>query len=148
MIHNVNARNGNRHMKKLSTTAPSMKITCLRYLSTLLRFPCDVIPGLFIRCFAITVYRTTSMTNGSTKNIEILPTKKNDGQNVSTAVKQTCTLVPSTYSSEPYWAIDRIGLRCKGTQTENISVVHEGCFISKIVYLIHLPVPIENIQTE
>lgn len=113
MIHSVNARNGNKHIKKLSTTAPNMKITCFRYLSTLLRLPWDVIPGLFIRCLAITVYRTTSMTNGSTKNIDMLPTKKNDGQNVSTAVKQTCTFVPSTYSSEPYWAIDRIGLRIK-----------------------------------
>lgn len=102
MIHNVRARNGKRHTKKLNTTAPSMKITCLRYFNTLLRLPCDVMLGLSIKCFAMTVYNTTNMMNGSIKKSDILPTKKKIDQNDSTDVKHTATVVPSKYSSYPY----------------------------------------------
>lgn len=102
IIHKVRARNGKRHTKKLNTTAPSMKITCLRYFNTLLRLPCDVIPGLSIRCFAMTVYNTTNMMNGSIKNRDILPTKKKIDQKLSTDVKHTATSEPSKYFSYPY----------------------------------------------
>lgn len=95
MIHSVSARNGSKQMKKLITTAPNINITCLRYFSTLLRFPCDVMPGLFIKCLAITVYNKSNIKNGSMKNTEMLPTKKNAGQNVSTSVKHTLTIDPS-----------------------------------------------------
>lgn len=99
IIHKVRARNGNRHTKKLNTTAPNIKITCLRYFNTLLRLPCDVMPGLSIRCLAMTVYNTSNMMKGSMKNSDILPTKKNMGQDVSTDVMHADTVDPSKYSS-------------------------------------------------
>jgi hypothetical protein len=39
MIQSVNALNGSRHVKKETTTAASIKITCFRYLMKLLRLP-------------------------------------------------------------------------------------------------------------
>lgn len=50
------------------------------------------------------------MINGSIKKSDILPTKKKIDQNDSTDVKHTATVVPSKYSSYPYWAMVRIGL--------------------------------------
>lgn len=101
IIHKVSARNGKRQTKKLKTTAPNIKITCFRYFSTLLRLPCDVIPGLSIKCFAMTVYSTSNMMNGSIKKSDILPTKKKIDQNDSTDVRHTATVEPSKYSSNP-----------------------------------------------
>lgn len=111
IIHNVNARNGIKHTKKLITTAPSIKITCFRYFSTLLRLPCDVMLGLFIKWRAITVYNTSNIPNGKMKNVTMQPTKKNICQNVSTGVSQIETVVPSKYLvSAVYCAIHRMGL--------------------------------------
>lgn len=92
MTHKVNARNGSRQMKNEITTAASIRITCLRYLMKLLRLPCAEIKlGLIIRCFAITEYSTTRISRGKKKKTDMLPKKKNCGQNVSTLVRQTGT---------------------------------------------------------
>lgn len=110
IIHSVNARNGIKQMKKLITTAPSIKITCLRYFSTLDRFPCDVMLGLFIKWRAITVYNTSSIPNGNMKNVTIQPTKKNICQYVSTGVSQIDTVDPSKYCVVVNCAIHSMGL--------------------------------------
>uniref|UniRef100_A0A182V3I5 Uncharacterized protein n=1 Tax=Anopheles merus TaxID=30066 RepID=A0A182V3I5_ANOME len=115
MIHSVSARNGSRQTKKLTTTAPSMKITCLRYLYTLPRLPLDALDmmmvGFSIRFFAITEYSTTSMSSGTMKNSTMLPTKKDAGQKLSTGDRQAATMLPSMYSTYSYDEIIRIGLR-------------------------------------
>lgn len=86
-------------------------MTCFRYFSTLLRFPCDVMLGLFIKCRAITVYNTSNIPNGKMKNVTIQPTKNNICQNVSTGVSHIDTIDPSKYSASfVYCAIHRMGL--------------------------------------
>lgn len=93
MIHRVKARNGSKQVKNDTTTAASIKITCLRYFMKLLRLPCACISVVFtIRCFAMTEYNTIKMSNGMMKNTDMLPTKKKDGQKVSTVVWHTGTL--------------------------------------------------------
>lgn len=79
-------------MKKETTTAASIRITCFRYLMKLLRFPCaDIRLGLIMRCLAMTEYSTTRMSNGKMKNTDMVLTKKDDGQNESALVWQTLT---------------------------------------------------------
>lgn len=70
-----------------------------------------MIPGLFIRCLAMTLYRIRRMKKGTRKNSEMLPMKKKTRQNVSTVVRHTETIEPSMYSSCSKVAIESIGLK-------------------------------------
>lgn len=81
------------HVKKDTTTAASIKITCFRYLRKLLRLLCaEIIDGLAaIKCLAIIVYSPIKIRSGRMKKIMMLLMKKTDVQNVSAAVKQTGT---------------------------------------------------------
>lgn len=92
ITQSVNARKGKRQVKNEITTVASIKMTCFRYFMKLLRLPwADIRLGLIIKCLAITEYKTIRMTSGNTKKIDMLPMKKNDGQRVSTVVRQTGT---------------------------------------------------------
>lgn len=102
MIHNVNKRNGMRHMKNDNTTAPNIKTTCLRALklnSGLLGRIRTIRPSLDIKFLAIIVYNMIKMNSGIMKKADIVITKNVMVHTFEACVKQTGTNVPSRYSS-------------------------------------------------
>ena len=98
IIHNVSSRNGSRHMKNDSTTAPNIRTTCFRALklnSGLVGRIRIIAPSFDIRFLAIIPYKTINIINGIIKNREIV-IRKNAIVHVDDAcVRQTATIVPS-----------------------------------------------------
>lgn len=126
IIHNVNALNGNKQIKKDKTTAPSIRTTCLlafRLSSGLLGLIFIIAPFLETKFLAIIPYKSIKINNGIKKNMEIVIKKYPIDQVEEACVKHTGTSDPSMYSTYLYSATLRMGLKYKAILFSTFNVL-------------------------